>query len=94
VTAMPFSDDELLDFDASEIADWIPGTKRRLLTEQPELYRSHLAIARSVRRWSSRLAGGFEETQYGKGYTRAVQDVAAHLRRGSFLPGGDIFSGS
>jgi hypothetical protein len=42
------SDDELLEFDRSRLADWEEDRARRLLVEQPELYRNHLAIARGL----------------------------------------------
>ena len=52
VTTIPvmaeLSDDELLEFDRSRLADWEEDRARRLLVEQPELYRNHLAIARGL----------------------------------------------
>jgi hypothetical protein len=40
------TDSELLDFDRSRLEDWSEGTARRLLEEEPVIYRNHLKIAK------------------------------------------------
>ena len=49
---MPLSDRELLDFDRD---DWGEARAQRLLVDQPDLYRNHLVIARSLQRWAAGL---------------------------------------
>jgi hypothetical protein len=83
------SDDELLDFDRSRLADWDEDRARRLLVEQPELYRNHLAIARGLQGWADRLETPGAEPD--RNFTQAIQDIAAHLRQGDFLPGAAMF---
>jgi hypothetical protein len=85
--------DELFNFDRSQIGQWDEEHARRLLSEQPELYRNHLRIANSIDVYVARS----DESPYGdpkwfEGFTRAFREVAAWLRKGDFVEGGKGFS--
>jgi hypothetical protein len=88
---MTLSDDQLLDFDRSRIGNWDEERARRLLVDQPEFFRNHLAIARWIDRWTT----GIEEAgtgipEYDEGFVTGLRDVAAHLRQGDLVPGGPL----
>jgi hypothetical protein len=82
-------DEELLDFDTSEIAGWNRATADRLLIEEPVLYRNHLAIAR----WLQQLADRAEEDHsdlgedFYEGQQTVFRRIMALLRQGDFVPG-------
>jgi hypothetical protein len=91
------SDDELLDFDMKELGD-LQTAPRTLLQQHGDTYREHLLIARSLEGWSRRhrrfVEGG--TTMPGirardEGVIWTLEEVAIHLRQGSFLPGGALY---
>lgn len=90
---MTLDDQKLLDFDTSRLAAWDEVDTEQLLTEQPDLYRNHLVIAKWIDRWledmthpSSGLEGKSEE-----GFQEGLREISAHLRQGDLLPGGGVF---
>lgn len=87
------SDEELLDFDSSMMANWDEERARALLAEQHDLYRNHLIVARWIWGWAERT---LEDEDLGpkaqrESYTLALREVAAHLRQGDLVPGGVIY---
>lgn len=62
----------------------------------PQLHASHLALADRLRGCSRGMRGQLvhpdapthDEDDYLRGYMRALDDIAAHLRHGDCLPGG------
>jgi hypothetical protein len=78
------SDRELLNFDTDELAHWDDEEAERNLTQHPEVFRSHLLIARWLDDWAANLGRGDAE------FAQALREVGAHLRQGDLLPGGAI----
>jgi hypothetical protein len=87
-------DDQLLDFDRGRHATWDEEQEqrtRRLLVEQPDLYRNHLAIAKWIDRWRERMTRQAALSgEWAAGFDQGVGDIAAHLRQGDLVPGGDL----
>ena len=90
---MVLTDEDLLDFHLP------PGplgtTPRTLLREYGDLYRSHLLVARWLERHEhthavAELAGPIAQA-FEDGVRDTLHDVATHLRRGDFLPGGELY---
>ncbi len=82
-------EDQLLDFDRARLADWDGARAQRLLVEQPELYRNHLAIARGLQGWAERLEA--DPSEGDDDFVRAICEIAAHLRQGDFIPGAAMY---
>ena len=83
----------IFDFDETQIADWDPELMERGLREHPVIYLNHLEIAcrfdeaaKRARDWDSTLPPG--DTQMAV-IARHNADLAAYLRKGYYLPGGD-----
>ena len=78
----------VFDFDAEQLADYDPERIDRHLTEHPDLYLNHLAIAKFLEGWRDRMneqrAGRNKEEDSGVNY--ALGEVIAHLRQGDFIP--------
>jgi len=90
------SDDQLLDFDRSDIFDWEEVNAMVSLVEQPELYRNHLAIALGLDAWAIRAKEQESMTssaEFNRGFVEALRQLAAFLRNGAFLPGRTLFEG-
>ena len=87
---MALTDDELNDFDRSQIADWDPKDAQRARNDHPDLYRNHLTIAKMIDAWIVNLLA--EDNDYYRGIVRAQQDIAAWLRKGELLPGGAMYA--
>ncbi len=90
---MTLSDDDLLAFDHAGMADSTPEQALRLLREQPELYRNHLVQARTLDGWAERMfdvKDQMDEERF-RGWQDALENVAAFLRQGYFLPGGSFY---
>lgn len=82
---------EIFDFDPDQLADYNPDKIDRILIEQPALYMNHLRIARSIRGWASRLdTRNAADKDFERGYSRALREVAAHLRQGDYVEGGEM----
>jgi len=85
------NDDELLDFDHGRLADWDEERAQRLLVEQPDLYRNHLAIAKWIDQWRERMTRQAALSgEWAEGFDQGVGNIAAHLRQGDLVPGGDL----
>ena len=82
-------DDVLLDFDPSNYDHWDSDLANRLLVEQPELYRNHLAIARWIQGWADRMEQHPVESRKARdeGFVAALREVMTHLRQGDLVPG-------
>ncbi len=91
---MALSDEDLLAFDHAGMADSTPEKALRLLDEQPELYRNHLVQARFLDGWALRMFDVKPEMTEDrfKGWQLALENVAAYLRQGYFLPGGYFYT--
>jgi hypothetical protein len=93
---MALTDDELLAFDRGRHANWDEQDEeraQRLLVEQPELFRNHLTIAKWIDRWVEHLQEGGDlrpDYEYSKGVIKGLRGIAAYLRQGDLVPGGDI----
>ena len=90
----PLPDEDLLDFDESELTIHEPGRSRRLLDEHGEVYRAQLVAARHLVMWADRIenrpAYGVDE-RHLRGFMNGLLEVAAHLRQGDYLPGGRLY---
>jgi hypothetical protein len=84
-------DEELLDFDSTEYAEWDQATADRLLIEEPVLYRNHLVIARWLQQWANRIDRPDFSNDFDEGEWAALKQIIAHLRKGDFVPGHGIY---
>jgi hypothetical protein len=87
------SDDDLLDFDRTRLGDWNAGRASRLLSEQGHLYRNHLAIAKWIDGWKETMNADGLDGDEQKGFVDALGEIAAHLRQGDFVVGGELMAG-
>jgi hypothetical protein len=87
------TDAELLDFDGSRLEDWSEDTARRLLEEQPVIYRNHLEIAKWIDGWVERMHRDARD-EFQAGYEKGVREIAAHLRQGDLVPQGALLNDS
>jgi hypothetical protein len=92
---MTLSDNELLDFDASQLAMADAGDARRLLHEHGDVFRAQLVAARWIDGYLERLERAAEsptsDLRFKEGVKDTLRDIAAHLRQGDFLPGGLLY---
>jgi len=87
---MAVGDDELLDFEGGD-----PDKARTELGEHGDAFRYQLVIARQL----DSLAAQAEVTKrspttdlsWVDGRIRTLREVADHLRRGDYLPGGSLY---
>jgi hypothetical protein len=92
---MPFSDDELLDFDMKRLAH--PVAPRPLLEKHGDSYRHQLVAARFCDDWAAGLTESIKSpamqgrAEHREGMVEALRDMAAHFRQGDFLPGGTLY---
>jgi hypothetical protein len=86
------TDDELLDFDEEELADYDRERAVRALRQHGEVFRSQRVAARWIHRWGDRLMElPALDPAANQAFVNALLDVAAHLRQGDFLPGSAIY---
>jgi hypothetical protein len=88
---MAKSDEQLLNFDKSELADWRPDKAAETLAgPDADIYRNHLHIALFMDRWEERLKQQdvASSREFHEGYIKAVQDIGAYLRQMYLMPGG------
>lgn len=91
------SDDELLDFDQDDLFDveisGEPYEGRRMLEEHGDFFRSQLLVARWLDGWAQRICAPPFMVDPGTVYalTNTVLELAAHLRQGRLLPGGQFY---
>ncbi len=84
-----FPPDEILfDFDHDDYRDWNQQASDLLLVEQPDVYRNHLAIANWLQEFAAKtnMVQDFD-MEWREGHMAALHDIAAHLRKGDFVPG-------
>ena len=87
------TDEELLAFDTSLMANWDPERAGTLLSEQHDLYRNHLVVARWIWGWAEEVE---EDEELGsrerrESFVLALREVATHLRQGDLVPGGILY---
>jgi hypothetical protein len=86
------TDDELLDFEEKELADYDRGRAVQALRQHGEIFRSQLVAARWIHQWADRLMElPALDPAANQAFVNALLDVAAHLRQGDFLPGSAIY---
>lgn len=72
-----------LKFPTDNLAHYDQERIDRVLAEAPDLYLNHLRIAKHLDSWSTGLDGEDDED-----YSKALREVAAHLRQGDYLEDG------
>jgi hypothetical protein len=92
---MALSDEELLDFDESQLAHFDRQEALRALDEHGAAFRYQLVTARHLEGWAERLGegGGIASNAAAAdaAFGRALREIAAHLRQGDYLPGGVLY---
>lgn len=89
---MRYSDEELLDFDKERLANWRPErAKNMLVSEDADLYRNHLVMAKWLDMWVENLTTDPLGRKGDEDYIRALREVAAHLRQADLVPGGVLY---
>ncbi|MGI8623323.1 MAG: hypothetical protein ACR2NB_07510 [Solirubrobacteraceae bacterium] len=86
------SDEQLLYFPRSELGGY-SREPRGLLREYGDVYRAQLRMARHLTTWAEHMkdhSAGLNP-QYRDGYEEALLNLAAHLRQGDYLPGGQHY---
>lgn len=81
---------DIFDFDPEKLADYDTEKIDKILVEQPALYLNHLRIALSISGWASRVREVSPTDAYQRGYAKALREVAAHLRQGDYVEGGEM----
>jgi hypothetical protein len=85
------SDDDLLDFDLKGLAGF-QTAPRTLLEQHGDVYRSQLVMARWLDGYRERRAASSTgDSSFDAGARDTLYDIAAHLRQGDFLPGGELY---
>jgi len=90
---MPLSDDDLLAFDRKKLG-MLERAPRDLLEQHQDVYRSQLVVARWLDRYREGRSSRPEvaaNTEFEAGIAGTLNDIAAHLRKGDFLPGGSLY---
>lgn len=91
------TDEQLLNFRGTRIHRFDAAKAREALQgEHADLYRNHLLIARWLEAWlagMNKLAKSplGSNGQRQKGIDYGLNELAAHLRKGDFLPGGTLY---
>lgn len=97
---MALDDNDLLDFDASNMPMHEAGEARRLLHEYGDAFRYQLVAARWIEGYAIRrlvnsdtpaLVAIEGHERFEGGAQDALRDIAAHLRQGDFMPGGPLY---
>jgi hypothetical protein len=93
----PLSDAELFDFNARLMVDYDDERAHTLLEEYGDAFRYQLVAALHIAGWAEELADpenpvrrSIDPTQIN-GWVYALGHVAASLRQGYYLPGGESF---
>lgn len=91
---MLLTDQDLLNFDHATIQHFDLGEAQDILEdEHADIYRAQLVTAHWLDGWAERLSEGdsLDDPKFDEGFTKALREVAAHLRQGDLIPGGVIF---
>jgi hypothetical protein len=95
----PLTDPELLDFNAALMADYDEERAHENLERYGDVFRYQLLMALDISQWAESLADPRGPTRNAMdarqmlGWVDALQNVAACLRQGDYLPGGSRFEG-
>lgn len=82
------TDQELLAFDRSKLADGDTVDFEQQLGEYGDRYRDHLMIANWIAGWEHRLSERRpNDPDWDAAFRSGLRQVTAHLRQGDFLPG-------
>jgi hypothetical protein len=86
------SDNEPFDLDRDELMTWWQDRFDRLLVEHPDRFWQQLALAKAFERWSLAFEQrvDLKEKVY-QGFNIALLEIAALLRQGDFMPGGQMY---
>lgn len=87
---------KLFDFDADNLEMYEPEKIDEIFAEHPAVYLNHLAIARHLSAWARRdrqnRTPDADDASYLGSFAHALDEVAAHLRQGDYVPGGAFLS--
>lgn len=98
-SAFPLSDAELLDFNAALMVDYQDELTHERLEEYGDAFRYQLVAALQLSEWAETLADPDDPINRTmnaveiRGWVNALQNVAAYLRQGYYLPEGRMFEG-
>jgi hypothetical protein len=94
----PLSDQELLDFNAALLLDYDDEKAHANLEKYGDAFRYQLVMALHLDAWAARLLedeGALAREGLSPGETRAwvtaLQELAALIRQGAYVPGGSNF---
>lgn len=90
---MPIADDDLFDFDHSQLPAFDETRARETLERLGDVYRAQLVTARWLdgkreRAIADDSPGNLRSEEFKKGVDYAYRQVIAHLRQGDLVPGG------
>ena len=88
------TDDELLDFDSSNMPKYEPANSERALSVYGDAFRYQLVAAKHIHDWADRLERpslAIIEPEQNEGFVKALREVAAYLRQGEYLPRGTLY---
>ena len=88
------TDDELLDFDSSDMPKYEPANTERALSVYGDAFRYQLVAAKHIHEWADRLerpSPAIIDGERNEGFVKALREVAAHLRQGDYLPRGTLY---
>jgi hypothetical protein len=94
---MALSDAQLFDFKAGLMADYDDAQARADLEWHGDAFRYQLVAALHLSEWAETLADESDpiyesmEANEIRGWVNALQNVAAYLRQGYYLPGGKLY---
>ncbi|MGY1641052.1 hypothetical protein ACI782_07950 [Geodermatophilus sp. SYSU D00703] len=71
---------DLFDFDPGRLADYDPARVRKALREHSAIYVNHLGVAQWLQGWAERLEERAETRDEDSDFSKALREVAAHLR--------------
>jgi len=91
---VPLSDRELLDLGDNAPRGYDPRKARRDLKTHGDVFRAQLVVARGldgdVARDAVAAKSPTSDRTWLDGHSRALRELAANLRLGRYLPGGDL----
>ena len=88
-TVEHLTDEDLLGFDRSKLADGDRVDFEAQLAEFGDRYRDHLMIAEWISGWEDRVADRHVSGDRGtdEAFLSALRQITKHLQQGDFLPG-------
>jgi len=88
-TDSPLDEEALLNFDRSELLFWSQEEEDGRLAEHHDLFVNHLLVAKHLEFWASNLR--LQHPGRFQNWVEPLLELAAHLRLGHYLPGGDFY---